>query len=108
MPIPFAIDNQQHRIADALKELLAKIIGKPVDVATAYFAIFGYQLVKDDLHQVGAFHLILGAEPHSGADIGLRPNAETLKKRLQGDLVLLSAMLSAGRCIIRRSCAPRW
>ena len=32
----------------------------------------------------GAFRLILGAEPHSGADVGLKPNAEALKKRLQG------------------------
>src|SRR2546429_3213899 len=27
-----------------------------------------------------------GAEPHAAADVGLRPNAEALKKRLQGDL----------------------
>jgi hypothetical protein len=42
--------------------------------------------VKEGLHQVGAFRLLLGSEPHSGADLGLKPNAEALKKRLQGDL----------------------
>src|SRR5229473_3161498 len=86
MPVPFVIDNQNHRLADALNELLAQSVGKPLDIASAYFAISGYRLVKEGLHQVGAFRLILGAEPHAGADVGLRPNAEALKKRLQGDL----------------------
>ena len=86
MSIPFVIDNQQHRMADVLKELLTQSIGKPLDIATAYFAISGYQLVKEGLHQVGSFRLILGSEPHTGADVGLRPNAKALKKRLQGDL----------------------
>lgn len=86
MPVPFVIDNQQHRMADALKELLDQSAGKPLDIATAYFAISGYRLVKGGLHQVGAFRLILGAEPQTGADVGLRPDAQALKKRLQGDL----------------------
>src|SRR6266436_4184417 len=84
--IPFVIDNEQHRLSDALTELLAKSPGKPLDIATAYFTISGYRLVKQGLHQVGAFRLLLGAEPHSGTDVGLKPNAEALKKRLQGDL----------------------
>ena len=86
MPIPFVIDNQEHRLRDALNELLAQSAGKPLDIATAYFAISGYRLVKEGLHQVGAFRLLLGAEPQSATDIGLRANAEALKKRLQGDL----------------------
>jgi hypothetical protein len=85
-PLPYVIDNQQHRLADALNALLAQTAGKPLDIATAYFAISGYRLVKDGLHQVGAFRLILGTEPHTGADVGLKPNAEPLKQRLQGDL----------------------
>ena len=32
MRIPFAIDNQQHRLADALNELLAQSVGKPLDI----------------------------------------------------------------------------
>jgi hypothetical protein len=70
MTLPFVLDNQQHRLADALNELLAQSAGKPFDIATAYFAISGYRLVKEGLHEVGAFRLILGAEPHSGADVG--------------------------------------
>src|SRR5437868_6637553 len=86
MSIPFVIDNQQHRMSDALNELLAQSVGKPLDIASAYFAISGYRLVKEGLHQLGAFRLILGAEPQAAADVGLRPNADALKKRLQGDL----------------------
>jgi len=86
MSIPFVIDNQEHCLRDALNELLAKSAHRPLDVATAYFAISGYRLVKDGLHQVGAFRKLFGAEPHLGADIGLQPNAEAFKKRLQGDL----------------------
>ena len=86
MPLPFVIDNQQHRLADVLNELLAQSAGKPLDIATAYFAISGYRLVKETLHHLGAFRLILGAEPHAGADLGLKTSAEALKQRLQGDL----------------------
>ncbi|MGH7137932.1 MAG: phospholipase D-like domain-containing protein, partial [Pirellulales bacterium] len=67
-------------------ELLSQSAGRPLDIATAYFAISGYRLVNNGLHHVGAFRLLLGAEPQSGRDVGLRPNAEALKKRLQGDL----------------------
>jgi superfamily II DNA or RNA helicase len=42
--------------------------------------------VKDGLHHVGTFRLLLGAEPQAGTDVGLKPNANALKKRLQGDL----------------------
>jgi hypothetical protein len=86
MTLPFVIDNQQHGLADALNYLLGQSTGKPLDIATAYFAISGYRLVKEGLHQVGAFRLLLGAEPHAGTDIGLHPNALAWKKRLQGDL----------------------
>src|SRR5438067_13546873 len=86
MPVPFVLDNQAHRLADSLNELLVQSIGKPLDIATAYFAISGYRLLKQGLHQVGAFRLLLGAEPLSGSDVGLKPAAEALKKQLTGDL----------------------
>ena len=46
MPLPFVIDNQLYRMADALNDLLGQTGGKPLDIATAYFAISGYRLVK--------------------------------------------------------------
>lgn len=36
MPIPFVIDNQQHRMADALNELLAQSVGKPLEMRPTY------------------------------------------------------------------------
>ncbi len=76
MSIPYVIDNVQDRLADTLTALIDRSAGRPLDIATAYFAISGYRLVKEGLHQVGAFRLLLGAEPHAGADVGLRPDAE--------------------------------
>lgn len=70
MPLPFVIDSQQHRLAHTLSEQLAQSVGKPLDIATAYFAISGYRLVKEGLHQVRVFRLLLGAEPHSRAKCG--------------------------------------
>ncbi len=86
MTIPFVIDNQDHRLADVLRELLGRSSGKPLDVATAYFAVSGYRLVRDGLRQLGAFRLLLGAEPTTGADIGLQPSEKAVAARLRGDL----------------------
>ena len=50
MTIPAVIDNSHHRLADALNELLGQCGGSPVDIATAYFSISGYRLVRERLH----------------------------------------------------------
>jgi hypothetical protein len=44
-----------------LNELLARCTGGPVDVATAYFAISGYRLVRERLCQAGAIRRLIGA-----------------------------------------------
>ena len=36
MSIPFVIDNQQHRMADALNDLLAESVGKPLNIAVSF------------------------------------------------------------------------
>ncbi len=79
MNLPFVIDNVHHRLADALNQLLTQSAKRPVDVATAYFSLSGYRLVKGNLHQVGAFRLLIGGDPQTGADVGLKP-------RLRGEL----------------------
>jgi SNF2 family DNA or RNA helicase len=86
MPTPFVIDNVHHRLSDALNQLLAQSAGRPVDIATAYLSISGYRPVKDGLHHVGAFRLLIGSDPQTGADLGLRANPAALKARLRGDL----------------------
>ncbi|MCH7686644.1 MAG: hypothetical protein IH899_08190 [Planctomycetes bacterium] len=86
MMIPFVIDNQQQQLGDILCELLSATQGKPADFATAYFTVSGYRLVKDALHGVGAFRLLIGSEPQTGLDVGLKPDAAAIKAQLRGDL----------------------
>jgi superfamily II DNA or RNA helicase len=70
--IPFVIDNQQQRMADVLNELLGQHRGHSLDIATAYFNIGGWQLLREGLSGLGSFRLLLGDEPEVGADLGLR------------------------------------
>ena len=86
MSFPFVIDNLSRRLADALSELLEQSVDRPLDIATAYFSISGYRIVKDGLHKLGAFRLLLGTDPQSGADLGLKVDPNALKARFKGDL----------------------
>ena len=86
MNLPFVIDNEQVKAADVLNGLLADSAGCPLDVATAYFSISGYRLLADSLNRLGAMRLLLGAEPGSGADVGLRPNPAALLATMRGEL----------------------
>jgi hypothetical protein len=47
--------------------------GRSLDVATAYFTVGGFGLVKEGLLSLGNFRLLLGAEPTTGEQVGLRP-----------------------------------
>jgi len=73
MQIPFVIDNQQHKMADVLNAVLAEHAGRALDVATAYFNVGGWQLLQTGLLGLDQFRLLLGDEPETGADLGLRP-----------------------------------
>ncbi len=86
MKLPYVIDNQTHVLADILKELLAEHKGRSLDVATAYFTIGGFGLVKEGLLDVGNFRLLLGAEPRTGEQIGLRPDAGVVRGLIRRDL----------------------
>ena len=81
--LPFVIDNQTAFAADVLNRLLARSRACPVDIASAYFNVHGYRLVKDGLNDLGAFRLLLGHEPEHGADVGLRPQ---LVQRMVGEM----------------------
>ncbi len=72
MTTPFVIDNQQHSMASVLNELLAQHKGHSLDIATAYFNVGGWQLLREGLDGLGHFRLLLGDEPEAGADLGLR------------------------------------
>jgi hypothetical protein len=86
MSIPFVIDNQQHKMADVLGDLLAVHQGHSLDVATAYFNVGGWQLLHEGLNRLGTFRLLLGDEPEAGADLGLREAGAKPIKGLIHDL----------------------
>lgn len=58
MKIPYVIDNQAHRLADILTCLLDEHRGRSLDVATAYFTVGGFGLVKEGLLNLGVLRLI--------------------------------------------------
>jgi superfamily II DNA or RNA helicase len=84
--IPYVIDNQTHRLLDVLSELLASHAGKSLDIATAYFTVSAFGMIKDGLEGLGNFRLLLGAEPQRAEQIGLRPDAKALAAAIRGDL----------------------
>ena len=66
--VPFVIDNQQHTMANVLNALLAHHQGHSLDIATAYFNMGGWQLLRTGLEELGNFRLLLGDEPEAGFD----------------------------------------
>jgi superfamily II DNA or RNA helicase len=86
MRIPYVIDNQVYRLADVLNALLKEHKGRSLDVASAYFTVGGFGLLKDGLSDLGSFRLLLGADPVSGEQLGLRPAADLVKGLVQKDI----------------------
>jgi phosphatidylserine/phosphatidylglycerophosphate/cardiolipin synthase-like enzyme len=86
MNIPFVIDNQQHKMADVLNDLLRHHKGHSLDVATAYFNVGGWQLLREGLNGLGNFRLLLGDEPEAGSDLGMREIGAKPVKGLIRDL----------------------
>jgi hypothetical protein len=84
--LPYVIDNQTHVLVDILKGLLTEHKGRSLDVATAYFTVGGFGLVRDGLMDVGNFRLLLGAEPTTGEQIGLRPDTGVVRGLIRKDL----------------------
>src|ERR1035441_9770215 len=84
--IPYVIDNQRHRLADILNGILSTHHGRSVDVASAYFTTGGFGLLRDGLQALGNFRLILGAQPISGEQVGLRPDPGVIRGLLKNDL----------------------
>jgi superfamily II DNA or RNA helicase len=89
MRIPFVLDNERHRLADVLAELLRDHHGRSLDVATAYFTVSGFGLLAEGLSGLGNFRLLLGAEPLTGEQVGLRPDVQVTRRLLRRDLEAL-------------------
>jgi hypothetical protein len=87
--LPYVIDNQEHRLANILKGILATHQGRSLDAASAYFTAGGFGLLKDGLQGLGNFRLISGAEPTTGHQLGLQPDAGIVRGLVKGDLQAL-------------------
>jgi len=83
--MPFVIDNDRITLTAYLQELLHRCSGGPTDIATAYFNLGAFRLLRESLTGVGAFRLLIGSDPQSGNDLGLRPRSE-LTGQLANDL----------------------
>jgi len=55
-------------------------------VATAYFTVGAFGLVQDGLTHLGNLRLLLGAEPTTGEQLGLRPDAAVVRGLVRRDL----------------------
>lgn len=86
MRIPYVIDNTSHRLADVLNELLRAHPVQAMDIATAYFTIRGYAHLQDAMQELASFRLLIGAEPETGSDVGMRLPAARFGRLLRQDL----------------------
>jgi len=89
MQIPYVIDNQTHKLVSVLREVLKAHAGRSLDVATAYFTVTGFELLRKPIDALGSFRLLLGAEPKGGQQIGLVPKENVVKGLIGEDLEAL-------------------
>jgi hypothetical protein len=62
-PLAYVIDNRGHKLAYVLTQLLRGEAVHALDVATAYFNVGGYNLLREGLEGLALFRLLLGSEP---------------------------------------------
>ncbi|MFQ5851860.1 MAG: hypothetical protein ACE5JU_14910 [Candidatus Binatia bacterium] len=85
MKLPYVI--QIHRLADVLNGLLAEHKGRSLDVATAYFTVGGFGLVKEGLLDLGSFRL------------SLAPSRPPARKSVSGPILWSASRLGPPRAI---------
>jgi superfamily II DNA or RNA helicase/sulfur relay (sulfurtransferase) DsrC/TusE family protein len=69
MPIPKQIiDNSNVTLAQYLNEVLKECPNAQLDIATAFFQIQAYSMLKDNLQGVKKFRLLLGKSPEIQSD----------------------------------------
>ena len=84
--IPYVIDNDQHTMADVLNQVLEDHHELARDIATAYFNVRGYGLLRDRLNDLGSLRLLIGAEPQAAQDVGLKPTTVAVQAGFRGGL----------------------
>lgn len=84
--IPYVIDNDSHKLGDVLNQVLDEHEDLAMDVASAYFNIRGYDILRNRMKRLGSLRLLLGADPKTGQQIGVMPDPAALAAALRGDL----------------------
>ena len=90
MKIPYVIDNNAHRLADVLNDILRDQHGPCLDVATAYFSISGYRLIQEELDK-GRTPFVSCNMERCYSDVVFRVNVRALFQKQHGDLAGASA-----------------
>ena len=65
-PESLIIDNDKLKLSDEINKILSE--QKKLDIATAFFNIQGFYLIKDSLTGCEQFRLLLGVTPQSGEE----------------------------------------
>lgn len=89
MNLPYVIDNQNARLGEVINKLLVDVDIQGLDVATAYFNIHGFELVKQGMKEINSFRMLLGSEPYSGADLGLHIKRDLNQESFNEEILLL-------------------
>ncbi len=102
MPIPQEIiDNSEgNTLADFLNATLKDIPSSHIDIATAFFNIRAYELVKDNLGKVSRFRLLLGTVPELRYNTTLGDVLlEEMRKEIEGLPLTRNASDTVRQCI---------
>ncbi len=84
--IPYIIDNRKHQMVDVLNDILSDHEGRSLDIATAYFSISGYDLLRENMDMLGSFRLLIGSEVEKGSQVGLHDVNNVVKGLLTEEL----------------------
>lgn len=72
MRIPYVIDNGETKLGEVLDRLLSSRDHHAFDVATAYFNLGAFEILRQGLKHLKKFRLLVGANLASGEDVGLK------------------------------------
>lgn len=89
MNVPFVIENRDYVLAEIVNSLLLQLEGRSMDIATAYFTVGGFGLLKEGLLDLGSFRLLLGVEPTTVERLGIHPSANQTSRIITQDLAAM-------------------
>jgi hypothetical protein len=90
MQLPYVIDNQSHKLSDILNAVMRNLHDCSLDVATAYFSVSAFRLLREQVGTLQSFRLLLGFKPVEVKDVGLRANGRALAQSLRAIGVSIS------------------